>query len=162
MAWGVRTSPSPLRCAERLNTWRTMRPTDIVRAFFVSLIFLGAAHSEPNPTIACVPKTDKYLEKRFCEAIVKEMASYKPKDVALNRTLTKSTITFAAWSYEERITLGSVLVNDPIGKNTIKLMFAPPTDIPVAVRLTIDALGKILRIPATEKNVGWIVTVLTQ
>jgi hypothetical protein len=137
-----------------------MRPTDIARAFFVSLIFVSVGHSEP--TITCVPKEGKELEKKFCAAILKEIVGYKPKEVALNRTLSKSTITFAAWSDEKKITLSSVLVEDPIGKNTIKLMLAPPSDIPVAIGLTIDALGKILKIPATQKNVGWIVTVLTQ
>jgi hypothetical protein len=138
-----------------------MRPTDIARAFFVFLLFFEGAHSETISTVTCVPKTDKDLEEKFCEAIVKRMANYKPQDVAANRTLLKSTITFAARSYEETITLGSVLVNDPIGKNTIKLIFVLPTDIPVAVHLTADAQGKILRMLATEKNIGWIITVQT-
>jgi len=144
-----------------------MRPTDIARALFTSLFFmplpLAVAQHIAQATfvksIHCTPKNHAALEKRFCDAVTKRLNRYKPQRVAANRTLFQTAIEFAGWSEGDKIPLASVLVTDPIGKNTVKLIFAPPVGVEAAASRTLVALGQILQMPATIQNVGWIVTV---
>lgn len=87
------------------------------------------------------------------------MAAFRPQGVAPNRTLSRTAVEFAAWADDGKIALSSVLVKDPIGKNSMKLIFAPRAEIGAASVRTIIGLQQILRAVATAKNVAWIVTV---
>jgi hypothetical protein len=142
-----------------------MRPTDIARAFLISLLALAAVKPQQRgnnagvKSVACTSKTGAAVDKEFCATITRQMSRYKPKLVAPNRTLAKTVIEFSAYSDETSITLASVLVTDPIGKNTVKLIFTPPVGATAAANRTLIALGEILRRQATAVNVGWITVV---
>jgi hypothetical protein len=144
-----------------------MRPTDIARVFFTSLLLIkivsvgfcqDASTAALFKSVACTDKNDLALEKRFCADVVAQARRYRPLHVAPNRTLPQTIVEFAVWAEGDRITLSSVLVKDPIGKNTIKLVFSPPAAVSASGTETMRALEKILEIRAPTKSVGWIVT----
>ncbi len=107
-------------------------------------------------SVSCVQKSGDSVDKAFCAAAVRQLGRYKPKQVAPNRNLFQTRIEFNAYSNGSKIKMASVLVVDPIGKNTIKLIFTPPIAASKAAPQVIDALGEILGTPATPTNVGWI------
>ena len=110
-------------------------------------------------SVTCSPKNGLSFEKQFCDEVKKAMRDFKPTQVASNRTLAQSSIEFSASSQDTCGIIGSVLVKDPIGKNTVKLIFPGDVSPTSAAAETIIALGKILRRSATVLNVGWIVVV---
>lgn len=132
-----------------------MRTTDITRA--ASLLFIIQAHAADFASVTCTPRTGAAMEKSVCALVAKQIKTYKPT-VASNRTLSKTEIEFAVWTEGGSVTLTSVLVKDPNGKNSVKTIFAPPVGVEVATGQTLAALGKILKTPVTVQSVGWIVT----
>ena len=138
-----------------------MRPTDIARATFLIILTsyatLRAQDAHPFSAVTCTQKTGATLEKAFCDHMVSRMKFYKPQRVASNRSLKDTTIEFAGWAADGKITIASVLVKDPIGKNTVKIIFSRPADIIPAGDEAIMRLSFILARPVTSRNVGWIV-----
>jgi len=127
-------------------------------AFLRVCLVLAFASAVGAQSMTCTPKTGNAFEKAFCRNVTKDMANYKPTGLAANRTLSRTAIEFTVWSQDTGV-IGSVLVKDPIGKNTVKLIYTLPVTPKAAAARTVVALGEILRVPATTKNVGWVIVV---
>jgi hypothetical protein len=107
----------------------------------------------------CTMKTGEPPEAEICALINKALAQFKPVHLASNRTLNRTAIEFSALSRGVAGATVSVLVTDPIGKNTVKLILPPSAEPRVAAERVVAALDEILQRPATTTNVGWVLVV---
>jgi hypothetical protein len=110
-------------------------------------------------SMSCTVRTGSHPEPEICALITKAVDHFRPAHLAANRTLNKTVVEFSALAMGSRGTIASVLVKDPIGKNTVKVILPSSATPRLAADRVVSALNEILRRPATTQNVGWIVTV---
>jgi|SRR5579883_950019 len=100
-----------------------------------------------TPAVTCTAKQGRSFETGVCAEVERRLLGYKPSRLAANRTLTKTVVDIGVWSNDIGVVV-LLLIKDPVGKNAVKLAFAPGSTVPAVADRAVVALDQVLQLAA--------------